>query len=200
MQEYRHLHQNNEYRILRILDRPGAEFAKLVWDRIGKARERSGASIKDIVSARGESFYNEFCDDPKQKKMESGEGDYSPNSTVCFGYNLRACDVMHIVAVADALKCSVDYLLGRTDDRESHLSVPVEPAPVSYPGTTWSTGNPPKIGKYLVRISFGKYFDDRYEMLMWDGCEWHDGSQIHEPEYDGDILGWIPMPKEQEEI
>ena len=181
-------------------DRPGSEFARLVWERIGKARERSGVSIKDIVFARGESFYNETCDDSKQKKMENGEGDYNPNSTVCFGYNLRACDVMHIVAVADALKCSVDYLLGRTEDRESHLSVPVEAAPVSYPGTTWNTGNPPKIGKYLVRISFGKYFDDRYEMLMWDGCEWHDGAQVHESEYDGDILGWIPMPKEQEEV
>lgn len=180
-------------------DRPSAEFAKLIWDRIGKARERSGTSIKDIVFARGESFYNETCDDPKQKKMESGEGDYSPNSTVSFGYNLRACDVMHIVAVADALKCSVDYLLGRTEDRQSHLSVPVQEPPVSYPGTTWNTGNPPKIGKYLIRISFGKYFDDEYEMLMWDGCEWHDGSQIHEPEYDGDVLGWIPMPREQEE-
>ena len=176
-------------------DRSGAEFAKLVWDRIGKARERSGCSVKDLVFARGESFYNEFCDDPKQQKMESGEGDYSPNSTVSFGYNLRACDVMHIVAVADALKCSVDYLLGRTDDRESHLSMPVQEPPVSYPGTTWNTGNPPKIGKYLVRISFGKYFDDKYEMLMWNGCEWHDGSQIHEPEYDGDVLGWIPMPE-----
>lgn len=181
-------------------DRPGAEFAKMVWDRIGKARERSGCSVKDLVLARGESFYNEFCDDPKQQKMESGEGDYGPNSTVSFGYNLRACDVMHIVAVADALKCSVDYLLGRTDDRESHLSVPVETTPVSYPGTAWNTGNPPKIGKYLARISFGKYFDDKYEMLMWDGCEWHDGSQIHEPEYDGDVLGWIPMPREQEEV
>lgn len=179
-------------------DRPGAEFARMVWDRIGKARERSGASIKDIVFARGESFYNEFCDDPKQKKMESGEGDYSPNSTVCFGYNLRAADVMHIVAVADVLQCSVDYLLGRTEDRQSHLSMPVEENPVSYPGTAWNTGSPSKIGKYLVRISFGKYFDDKYEMLMWNGCEWHDGSQIHEPEYDGDILGWIPMPKEGE--
>lgn len=181
-------------------DRPGTEFARMVWDRIGKARERSGCSVKDLVFARGESFYNEFCDDPKQQKMESGEGDYSPNSTVSFGYNLRACDVMHIVAVADVLGCSVDYLLGRTEDRQSHLSIPVEAAPVSYPGTTWNTGNPPKIGKYLVRISFGKYFNDKYEMLMWNGCEWHDGSQIHEPEYDGDVLGWIPMPKEQEEV
>lgn len=180
-------------------DRPGTEFAKLVWDRVGKARERSGTSIKDIVFARGESFYNETCDDPKQEKMENGEGDYSPNSTVCFGYNLRACDVMHIVAVADALKCSVDYLLGRTEDRESHLSAPAEEKPASDSGTAWNVGNPPKIGKYLVRISFGKYFDDKYEMLMWDGFEWHDGTQIHEPQYDGDILGWIPMPKTSKE-
>lgn len=181
-------------------DRPGTEFARMVWDRIGKARERSGASIKDIVFARGESFYNEFCDDPKQKKMESGEGDYSPNSTLSFGYNLRACDVMHIVAVADVLGCSVDYLLGRTDDRQSHLSMPVEETPVSYPGTEWKIGEPKKIGKYLCCVSFGKFFDDKYEMLMWNGCEWHDGSQIHEPEYDGEILGWIPLPKKQEEV
>lgn len=181
-------------------DRPGAEFARMVWDRIGKARERSGCSMEALSKARGDSFYSKSYDDDKQTKMESGQGDYSPYSTVSFGNGIHAQDMMHVVAVADTLKCSVDYLLGRTDDRESHLSVPVEAAPVSYPGTTWNTGNPPKIGKYLVRISFGKYFDDKYEMLMWDGCEWHDGSQIHEPEYDGDVLGWIPMPKEQEEV
>ena len=181
-------------------DRPGAEFAKLVWDRIGKARERSGCSMEALSKARGDSFYSKSYDDDKQTRMESGRGDYSPYSTVSFGNGIHAQDMMHVVAVADALKCSVDYLLGRTEDRESHLSMPVQETTVSYSGATWSIGNPPKIGKYLVRISFGKYFDDKYEMLMWNGCEWHDGSQIHEPEYDGDILGWIPMPKEQEEV
>lgn len=178
-------------------DRPGTEFARMVWDRIGKARERSGASIKDIVFARGESFYNEFCDDPKQKKMESGEGDYGPNSTVCFGYNLRACDVMHIVAVADALKCSVDYLLGRTEDRQAHLSVPLEENPVSNSGATWNLGNPEKPGDYLLILEDSYSSTLNYEHWNWNGTVWEHagGHGRHYPDIDGEILGWMPLPK-----
>jgi hypothetical protein len=175
-------------------DRPGAEFARMVWDRIGKARERSGASIKDIVFARGESFYNAFCDDPKQRKMESGEGDYSPNSTVCFGYNLRAADVMHIVSVADALKCSVDYLLGRTDDRESHLSVSAENGYVSNSGTVMRTGNPPEEGTYLLMLQDGDC-EPRYEKWKWDGYNWVDWSGPLDPYLDGEPKAWMPMPE-----
>lgn len=174
-------------------DRPGTEFAKLVWSRIGKARERSGASIKDIVFARGEIFYNETCDDPKQKKMESGEGDYSPNSTICFGYNLRACDVMHIVAVADVLGCSVDYLLGRTEDRQSHLSVPVAEKPVSNSGTEWKSGFPEIEGDYLVMLK--DECDPQYEPWHWVNGEWRDDWGPYNPSIDGEILGWMPMPK-----
>lgn len=175
-------------------DRPGAEFAKMVWERIGKARERSGCSIKDIVFARGESFYNETCDDPKQKKMESGEGDYSPNSTVSFGYNLRACDVMHIVSVADALKCSVDYLLGRTDDRESHLGFSAQEPPVSYSGTVMHTGNPPEEGTYLLMLQDGDC-EPRYEKWKWDGDSWVDWSGPLDPYLDGTPKAWMPMPE-----
>lgn len=175
-------------------DRPGAEFARMVWGRIGKARERSGASIKDIVFARGESFYNETCDDPKQKKMESGEGDYGPNSTVSFGYNLRACDVMHIVAVADALKCSVDYLLGRTEDRQSHLSAQPEKCLVSNSGTVMRTGNPSEEGTYLLMLQDGDC-EPRYEKWKWDGDNWVDWSGPLDPYLDGEPKAWMPMPE-----
>lgn len=175
-------------------DRPGTEFARMVWERIGKARERSGCSIKDIVFARGESFYNETCDDPKQKKMEAGEGDYSPNSTVCFGYNLRACDVMHIVAVADALQCSIDYLLGRTDDQESHLSNPLPQNSVSDSGTFWKTDDPEKPGEYILMLQSGGC-NPQYENWKWDGEVWYDWSGKHDPNLDGEIKGWIPIPK-----
>lgn len=175
-------------------DRPGAEFARMVWDRIGKARERSGASVKDIVFARGESLYNEFYDDPKQKKMEIGEGDYSPNSTLSFGYNLRASDVMHIVAVADALKCSVDYLLGRTEDRESHLSVSAENGYVSNSGTVMRTGNPPEEGTYLLMLQDGDC-EPRYEKWKWDGDNWVDWSGPLDPYLDGKPKAWMPMPE-----
>lgn len=176
-------------------DRPGAEFARMVWDRIGKARERSGASIKDIVFARGESLYNETYDDPKQKKMESGEGDYSPNSTLSFGYNLRACDVMHIVAVADALKCSVDYLLGRTEDRQSHLGFPVEKPPVPEPGTEWKIGDPTEEGRYILLVRYDVDAPTCLEEWDWDNRHgWQDESQLLDEDL-VEVLGWIPWPK-----
>lgn len=180
-------------------DRPGAEFARLVWDRIGKAREQSGASIKDIVFARGESFYNEFCDDPNQKKMESGEGDYGPYSTVCFGYNLRASDVMHIVAVADALQCSVDYLLGRTEDREAHLSNAVPQNPVSTSGTFWQIGEPTEAGSYILLLGFDNFCYQSVEQWDWDEAKgWCDDTMLLDIEDGCRVIGWIPMPKTKE--
>lgn len=175
-------------------DRPGAEFARMVWNRIGKARERSGCSIKDLVLARGESFYNEFCDDPKQKKMEAGEGDYGPYSTISFGYNLHASDVMHIVAVADVLQCSVDYLLGRTDDRQSHLSN-VLPEPVPDQSTTWQTGEPKEVGAYILLMRYDRYSDTRAEIYNWDGEKWLDGyDEPYSKTVDGEILIWVKAP------
>ena len=184
-------------RVQEARDRPGTEFARMVWERIGKARERSGCSVKDLVFARGESFYDEFCDDPKQQKMESGEGDYSPNSTVSFGYNLRACDVMHIVAVADVLGCSVDYLLGRTEDRKSHLGDAVPQKPVSYQGTTWQTGNPDEAGDYLLILEDPYSATINYEHFNWNGTVWEHagGHGRHYPDIDGEILGWTHLPK-----
>ena len=176
-------------------DRPGAEFARMVWDRIGKARARSGCSMEVLSKARGDSYYIKTCDDDKQTRMESGEGDYSPNSTLSFGYNLRACDVMHIVAVADALQCSVDYLLGRTEDRESHLSVPVQEAPVSYPGTQWKIGDPTEEGRYILLVRYDVDAPTCLEEWEWDNDHgWQDESQLLDEDL-VEVLGWIPWPK-----
>lgn len=176
-------------------DRSGTEFARMVWDRIGKARERSGCSVEALLKARGENYYNESRDDPKQKKMESGEGDYSPNSTLSFGYNLRACDVMHIVAVADVLQCSVDYLLGRTEDRQSHLNNVVEP--MSNSGTTWQTGYPEEAGDYLLILKDPYSSTLNYEHWNWNGTVWEHagGHGRYYPDIDGEMLGWMPLPK-----
>lgn len=173
-------------------DRPGAEFARMVWNRIGKARERSGCSIETLVKARGE-YYNEFCDDPNQKKMENGEGDYGPGSTISFGYGINARDMMKVVAVADALKCSVDYLLGRTDDRESHLSNSLLESPVPNSGTFFLTGEPTVAGDYILLMHYPRR-PMMVELWEWDGEMWVDGEIIYDPDFHAKIIGWIPMP------
>lgn len=175
-------------------DRPGAEFARMVWQRIGLAREASGASIESVIRARGEGFYNAFIDDPKQEKMESGQGkDYAPTSTISFGYDVRACDMMKVVAVADALHCSVDYLLGRTEDRQSHLNNVVKSVP--YQGTTWNTDDPDEPGDYLLILKDPYCVCLKYEHWHWDGACWSQDTGGYYPDIDGEIQGWTLLPK-----
>jgi hypothetical protein len=50
--------------------------------------------------------------------MESGAGKYSPVTDLPFGFSMTPLAMMKVVAVADALGCSIDYLLGRTDRME----------------------------------------------------------------------------------
>ena len=70
--------------------------------------------MEDLHKARGEHYYAAI-DVVKQENLENGKGKYGPDITVGFGYSLYARDLMRIVAVADTLNCSLDWLLGRTD-------------------------------------------------------------------------------------
>ena len=176
-------------------DRPGAEFARMVWERIGKARAQSGCSVKDLVLARGESFYNAICDDPKQERMEKGEGDYKPASLVSFGYNITAAEMMKVVAVADALNCSVDYLLGRTD----RMELAAEPGTaealgkVSDSDTAFQRGEPPFTGDYILLMQYpGRPM--MVELWEWDGEMWVDQDTVYDPDFHAKIIGWTPMP------
>ena len=115
-------------------NRLAAEFAKTVWERIGKARKASGCSMETLHKARGEHYYAAI-DVVKQENLENGKGKYGPDMNVGFGYNIFCRDLMKIVAVADALQCSVDYLLGRAEEPLVLFGVKSETEEVSYWGT-----------------------------------------------------------------
>ena len=185
-------------------DRPGTEFARLVWQRIGLARRISGATVEQIVSARGESCYEAAYDDPKQEKQENGEGLYGPNEKVSFGYGISAADMMKVVAVADLLHCSVDYLLGRTDRMELVPDSDAKPEAketVSNLGTAWNVGSPEESGDYLLILRDPYDSVLNYEHWSWNGAVWEHagGHGRHYPDIDGEILGWMPLPKAPEE-
>lgn len=177
-------------------DRPGAEFARTVWQRIGIARKAAGVSVETIVKARGESFYNSTFDDSKQVRMESGEGQYGPESLVSFGYDVYARDLMKVVAVADALGCSLDYLLGRTDRMElvSNLDTGKEPEKVSDSGAVWQIGDPTKEGSYILLVRYDVGAPMVLEEWEWSSRHgWQDGSTLLDEGF-VEIVGWIPKP------
>lgn len=143
------------------LERPGAEFAKMVYQRIGEARSQNDISVETLTKARG-VFYSASIDLPKQLSMENGDGKYSPNTYLPLGTSVRACDLMQMVAVADALQCSVDYLLGRTDEMKivSKTDTIEQPEKVSAADTIWHPiSEEPPIGEVLVWIDCDGYAD-----------------------------------------
>lgn len=163
-------------------DRPGAEFARMVWDRIGKARLENRVSVEQVFKAQ-KRFYSASVDDKNCRKMETGNGDYSPTTDLPFGYNIQAVTVMKIRDVADALGCSIDYLFGRTDRMEV----------VSDSGTCWQTGEPKELGTYLLALRPAGC-SVQYEKWSWDGIGWKDFTGYHSDDIDGEIIGWTTLP------
>lgn len=172
------------------LDRPGAEFAKMVYQRIGEARSQNDVSVETLTKARG-VFYSASIDIPKQLSMESGDGKYSPNTYLPLGTSVRACDLMQVVAVADALQCSVDYLLGRTEE------MGVVSAPNTIPrtekesaaDTIWHPiSKEPPVGEVLVWIDKDGYADTGKYL---GGCQIQRGCSIF---YD-EALFWAYRPE-----
>ena len=177
-------------------DRPGAEFAKLVYERIGIARKANNVSVQKLYSAQ-KKIYSASIDDPKQDAMESGKAKYSPNTYLPFGYSMDAASVMKIRDVADALGCSIDYLLGRTDRMEvvSDSGTDASRENVSNPGTGWQTGEPEECGTYLICLYSEDWLGPQYESWNWNGTYWEDFTGPHNPEIDGEIKGWISAPE-----
>lgn len=172
------------------LERPGAEFAKMVYQRIGEARSQNDVSVETLVKARG-VFYSASIDLPKQLSMENGDGKYSPHTYLPLGTSVRACDLMQVVAVADALQCSVDYLLGRTEKMEvvSKTDTIEQPEKVSAADTIWHPiFEEPPVGEVLVWIDKDGYADTGKYL---GGCQIQRGCSIF---YD-EALFWAYKPE-----
>lgn len=175
---------------------PYIDMARLVYERVGIARERNRVSVEKLFKAQ-KRFYNSCIDDKRQKDYERGVGKFSDNTDLPFGYSVRASLLITIRDVADALGCSVDYLLGRTDDRQSHLGHAVEPVPDQ--GATWQTGQPEERGAYVLLLQRDKYSTPRAEVWCWDGEVWHDCGCEYDEDLDGKIVGWTAMPESKVE-
>lgn len=167
-------------------DRPGAEFAKLVYERIGQARKQNSVSVKALYEAQ-QKFYSATFDVPRQKTMESGAGKYSPNTELPFGF-IAASTMMKVVAVADVLGCSIDYLLGRTNRMEIVPESGTEKLEVTFPAAAWyPVSVEPPVGVKLVLMDSMGYVDTG----KYKGCGEFD------MDYGDPVVLWSSMPDEK---
>ena len=168
---------------------PYADMARLVYERVGAARSENGVTVERLFKAQ-KRFYNHSTDDKRQRDYERGIGTFTDNTDLPFGYSVRASLLIAIRDVADALGCSVDYLLGRTDQMAT------SPETVPNSGTGWQTGEPINLGAYVVILGQSQFSGMRTAIYQWTGERWDENGIGHDDDIDGTILGWVPMPED----
>ena len=76
-----------------------------------------------------------------------------------------------LIATADLLGCSIDYLLGRTDVKGVAAAPTAEPEKC-VKVDTWHTGNPPEPGWYICRIEVDGVDKPQYYKHWYGGKTW----------------------------
>ena len=173
-------------------DKPTIDFIQAVYSRIGKAREMSKVSVKTLFDAQGR--WHSIKDMEELEGLESGAVKATASTNLPFGYSFSACYAEKLVKVADVLNCSIDYMLCRTDYPELVKEAP-KPE-VSKVNTGWQIGEPPEIKFYAVVSQYDDCSSPDVHKMLWTGYGWKVGNYEYDPDTDGAILGWMPLPEE----
>lgn len=142
--------------------RPLIEQLQKLWARFGTARNQARKSVKDVCHAA--QIYWGKMDDEKYKSMENGNAKIDPNANLPYGYGFHLDDAKHLIAMADLLGCSLDYLFCRTDN-PAGVAAPVETAESSstaeiLPATWYPTSVEPPIGKKIIVVTHDGFAED----------------------------------------
>ena len=165
-------------------DAPILELILDVYRRVGIARDLRCIDVRSLYEAQGRTYG--VADDDEQIALESGEAKISTNTSLPFGYGFYPSQAAALVRVADLLDCSIDYLLGRTEDMR--------------PVAGWQTGDPWNFGEYVVLVRYDSARGPTPEKMSWTEDGWEMlGTAFSEVCSDAVIIGWMPMPEEPDE-
>ena len=167
-------------------DRPYIEATRALWDCFNEARQLSGLTVEDVHNAFGGR-----CAHTKKSMEEfaAGTAKIQRHTDPPYGSSFS---IRNLSIAADFFGCSIDYLVGRTDD-PTPVSV-VLPRNVPDSGT-WKKGKPLENGTYAVMARYCKGGRAVLaEMELLDG-EWNDaGMEVSEMGIE--VLCWTEIPEE----
>lgn len=158
-------------------ERPAKELLEESLSRVSQLREERGLSNEDVVKA---SLGHAYAHDVKRlEEIEAGKK-VSLNDRMPGG--IWAHEAQNLIATADLLGCSVDYLLCRTDEPD----VPASPAPAG-----WRTGDPeaPTLAAAKFRVEGSPR--TLLRLARWTGSRWE---SLHGWSMDAPCAGWIALP------
>ena len=170
-----------------------AEERKAERDRqIRESRQAQAQRVLPLIRAQGLRKDEElpggyYHDTPVSLYEKQAAGDFDGGTW--YDDNLIPTTKDKLIQMASRLDCSVDYLLGLTED----------PAPASERKTCpdpdtgaagWSTGDPPAEGRYLCTVDLGpKVTEQRCE---WKGGQWMAWGEPVKEMFQ--VMAWFRLP------
>ena len=148
------------------------------YDRVAQLRAEKGISAKDFLQKSDGCAYAYSIG-----RLEAKEAGRIEKSDEMPGL-ISPATAQRLIATADMLGCSIDYILGRTD-------MPTEPVCASIgsgAGNVWQIGMPNRPGWYLCQII--QLSDDiTYQRVWFGGKQWTLTSGCK-------VTYWIPEPED----
>lgn len=179
--------------------RPDIERIGSIWQRFGSLRAQAGLTPKQyfkLLDCEWSRLSN------KAESYESGAEKMTPETELPFGYNVHLSDINRWLAAADALGCSVDYLMMRTNEPRMADEVAAEPRTCA--GQTslaaWMPGGTTPAAPCDAVADFKLGNDDGRVIRMT--CRW-DGKAFlfkkgKEP-INSDVVRWLALPEVEKE-
>lgn len=169
-------------------DRPAVEKVSALWQRFGLARELAGKSFDECKRALNIVYF--AYDAEKVMKLECGEAKVTPETKLPYDYSCYLSSVDRLIALADLLGCSIDYLLCRTNIKEMAQAEQPTNEDVSNSGTMWHPiSEEPPTGVDLVWLD-GRGYSDTAKYLACQQIEIASTISWNEARY------WAFLPKE----
>lgn len=183
-------------------ERPNVERVGAIWRRFGALRERAGLTPKQYFE-KIDCPYSGLIE--RAESLEAGREKIEPNEGLPFGYNVGLSHINRWVAAADALGCSVDYLMMRTNEPRMVDEVAAEPRTCA--GQTslaaWIPGgiSPGDPCDVVADFVVGEDVRGR-KAVVRKVCQW-DGSSFRfregGAEIDAEVVRWLALPPVENE-
>lgn len=171
-------------------DAPVIARIRQLWERFGEARAAAHVSVEDAMKAM-RLFYGK-SDEAEYRRGESGEAKFTVNTGLPYGWRLSREGADALIAIADKMGCTVDYLLCRTDGPKMASGAA---AAVSDSDTkpTWRTGFPGLgVDEAVIEVDFGDGNKPARTFATWCLDHW----EVSYGKVTEKVLRWYPLPEE----
>ena len=158
------------------------------WKRMCSLAKEKGINANSVFTAcRGWSCPSD-CED--MLKYAEGQKKFAFNDSMPGMLSYETAK--KLVATADLLGCSIDYLLGRTDVK-GLAAAPADESEKCVKVDTWNTGDPPKPGWYICHIEVDGVDAPQYHKHWYGGKTWQ--GLVDDIET---VTHWVPVLEEDE--